>query len=331
MRLSAFSIADSYPDLPGSRPDRYAEIVELATVADDAGLDAFWVAEHHFHPGGVCPSPAVLLAAAGAKTQRIRLGVLVSVLPFHGPVEIAEQYALLDQLTGGRLNMGVGSGYISLEFEGFGVDPALKREMFDHHLRLILAAWRGEPVRADDARGAPVTLNVRPRQRPHPPVWIAVQRREAIPFVARWGTSIAMVPYATVHDLPELAEEIREYRAALPSGTVGSVSVALHLFAGEDVTPARPALQRYLDSRLATQSRFYQEKVAKEPWMATAEGIEATGFALFGSAKDVARRLRAFERAGVDEVLGIFDFGGLSLAQASGSIRELARELSSSG
>jgi alkanesulfonate monooxygenase SsuD/methylene tetrahydromethanopterin reductase-like flavin-dependent oxidoreductase (luciferase family) len=330
VRLSLFSIADSYPELSGPDYDRYGEMVDLATVADEAGLSGFWVAEHHFHPGGVCPSPAVLLAAAAARTRRVRLGVLVSVLPFHEPVQVAEEYALLDQLSGGRLNMGVGSGYISLEFEGFGVDPAQKREMFDHHLRLILAAWKGESVRADDPHGAPVTLNVRPRQRPHPPVWIAVQRREAIPFVARWGTSIAMVPYATVHDLTELTEEIREYREALPTGTTGSVSVALHLYAGSDVARARLALQRYLDSRLATQSKFYQEKVQREPWMATAAGIEGAGFALFGTAREVAERLRAFERAGVDEVLGIFDFGGIGPEAAAGSIRALAREMGAS-
>jgi alkanesulfonate monooxygenase SsuD/methylene tetrahydromethanopterin reductase-like flavin-dependent oxidoreductase (luciferase family) len=327
VQLSVFSIADAYPDLPGPPRDRYAEMIDLAVAAEASGLAAFWVAEHHFHSGGVCPSPPIVLAAAGARTSRIRLGVLVSVLPFHEPVEVAEQYALLDQVIGGRLNLGVGSGYIAREFEGFGVDPATKRERFDRDLRTIQAAWRGEPVTARDGQATPVTLNVRPRQLPHPPIWIAVQRREAIPFVARWGTSIALVPYATVRDLAELTEEIHEYREALPAGVTGQVSVALHLATGDDLAAPRAALQRYIDSRLATQSKFYQEKVQREPWLATAAGIESTGFALFGRAPEVAERLRAFERAGVDEVLGIFDFGGLEPGRVRQSVAELARAL----
>src|SRR5579871_5321892 len=106
VELSAFSVVDAYPEGVGQGRDRYGELLALAETADRAGLSAFWVAEHHFHPGGLCPSPPVVLAAAGARTRRIRLGCLVCVLPFHAPVEVAETYGLLDELIGGRLNFG---------------------------------------------------------------------------------------------------------------------------------------------------------------------------------------------------------------------------------
>ncbi len=331
MRLSAFSVVDEYPPGPFETPDRARDVVSLAEAAEAGGLSTLWVAEHHFQPGGVCPAPAVLLAACGARTRRLRLGVLVSVLPFHRPVELAEQYALLDRLLDGRLNLGVGSGYIPLEFEGFGIDPATKRERFEAALATLLAALDGREVTVDDGRSAPVRINVRPVQRPHPPIWVAVQRREAIPFVARTGRSIALVPYATVASIEALAEEIREYRSALPTGTSGEVAVAVHVYAGDHEERARAALQRYLDSRLATQSAFYAEKVRRDPHHASAAAIEASGFALIGSARSVADRLRAFERIGVDELLGIFDFGGLPAPDVAASVRALGAELSGAG
>jgi alkanesulfonate monooxygenase SsuD/methylene tetrahydromethanopterin reductase-like flavin-dependent oxidoreductase (luciferase family) len=257
------------------------------------------------------------------RTKRIRLGVLVSVLPFHNPIEVAEQYAMVDQLSGGRLNFGTGSGYIPLELQGFNVDPATKRERFDSALATILSAWRGEEIRVDGQFGGTVRLNVRPRQSPHPPLWIAVQRREALPFVARRGASVALVPYATVQSVGELGEVIADFRRHLPAGSRAEVAVALHLYAGNEPETGRAALQRYLTSRLSTQSSFYEAKVRQDPRHASAATIEASGLALIGSAREVADRLEAFRRIGVDEVLGIFDFGGLPLEQVVGSVRAL--------
>ncbi|MGA8303955.1 MAG: LLM class flavin-dependent oxidoreductase [Thermoplasmata archaeon] len=323
MKLSAFTVVDAYEEGPDSDRDRYGDVIRLAEAADAAGLSTFWVAEHHFQPGGVCPAPPVLLAACGARTRRVRLGVLVSVLPFHSPVELAEQYALLDCITGGRLNLGLGSGYIPLEFEGFGVDPGTKRERFDRNLETLLAAFDGREVRVDEPGAVPVRLNVRPVQRPHPPLWIAVQRREAIPFVAQRGASLALVPYATVANLAELGDQVRDFRAHRPAGRSSEVAVAVHLYAGERPERARAALQRYLDARLRTQSVFFQEKVRRDAHRASAESLEENGFALFGSAAHVAERLQEYAAIGVDEVLGIFDFGGLDSVEAVRSVREL--------
>jgi alkanesulfonate monooxygenase SsuD/methylene tetrahydromethanopterin reductase-like flavin-dependent oxidoreductase (luciferase family) len=324
VRLSAFTVVDEYPS--EERRDRLLEVIRLAEAAEAGGLSTLWVAEHHFHSGGVSPSPPVLLAALGAKTRRLRLGALVSVLPFHRPVELAEQYAMLDHLLEGRLNLGVGSGYIPLEFEGFGVDPAEKRDRFDRALETMLAAFEGKEVRSEGPNAVPVRINVRPVQQPHPPIWVAVQRREAIPYVARRAASLALVPYATLASREELAEEVRDYRNHLSSGKRGEVAAALHLYAGPHADRARQALQRYLDSRLATQSTFFQEKVRKDPSHANASAIEESGWAIFGSPREVAEKLRAFGTTGVDEVLGIFDFGGLPIEDVERSVRALGAE-----
>ena len=321
VRLGAFTVVDAYPDRPGGDAGRVADVVRLAEAVEAAGLSSLWVAEHHFHAGGVCPSPPVVLAACGMRTRTIRLGSLVSVLPFHRPVDVAEEYALLDRLLDGRLNLGVGSGYLASEFAGFGVDPADKRARFDAALATVLEAFAGKPIRAGGENAPPVRLNVLPVQQPHPPVWVAVQRREAIPHIARQGRSIALIPYATVDGLDDLAAEIDDYRRALPPEVRGEVAVAVHVYAGARVGLAREAFRRYVQSRLATGSTFLEQKSRDRPHHATPEAIEESGLVLFGSPADVVRRMDRFARIGVDELLGIFDFGGLPAEEVASSVR----------
>jgi alkanesulfonate monooxygenase SsuD/methylene tetrahydromethanopterin reductase-like flavin-dependent oxidoreductase (luciferase family) len=325
VRLGAFTVVDSYPEFKSGARDRLAEVGRLAEAAEAGGLSSLWVAEHHFHPGGACPSPPVLLAALGARTRRLRLGSLVAVLPFHSPIELAEQYALVDRLLGGRLNFGVGSGYLSQEFEGFGVDPEGKRALFDQGLETILRAWRGEAVRGPAPSARPVHLNVLPFQRPAPPVWVAAQRREALPHLARAGRSIALIPYATVDSLEELSAEVADYRAALSPRSPGGVAAAVHVYAGDATDQARAALQRYLDTRLASQSTHYAEKVRRDPRHGSVGALEEAGMVALGSVPEVRSKLRRFEEAGVDDLLGIFDFGGLASDLVVDSVTALGR------
>lgn len=324
MRLGAFTVVDAYPELAGGDADRAARVVDLAVTAESAGLSSLWIAEHHFHPGGVCPSPPVLLAACGARTRTIRLGSLVCVLPFHRPVDVAEEYALVDRLLGGRLNLGVGSGYLPLELEGFGVAAEEKRERFETTLARVLDAFAGRPVRLGGASSPEVRLNVRPVQLPHPPLWVAVQRREALEQVARRGLSVALIPYATVDSLEELAARIQEYRGSVPAGTRTEVVAAVHVYAGDRPERARAAFRRYVESRLAHGSTFLAQKSRDRPPHASPEAIEASGLAIFGPAAAAAEGLAKFASAGVDELLGIFDFGGLAPEEVDRSVRAVA-------
>lgn len=326
MRLGAFSVVDTDPERPHARPDRVGEVVALAEAAERAGLSGVWVAEHHFTKGGGgCPSPAVLLAACGARTRSIRLGSLVSVLPFHRPVDVAEEYALLDRLCGGRLNLGVGSGYLASEFAGFGVDPAEKRTRFDEGLATLERAFAGARFRAAPGAAEEVELNVRPVQRPRPPLWVAVQRREAVRFVAARGLGLALIPYATVLDLAELRGVVEEYRRALPGPGGGDVVAAVHVYAGDEPDRARSAFREYLDARLRTHSTFYEQKSHTAPSQSSPEALERADLAVFGDPAEVARRLHAYARAGVDELLGIFDFGGLPSEEVVRSVEALGR------
>src|SRR5690349_5223023 len=130
MRFSGFSVTDHYPGLPRTVGAFYREILDEVVLAEDLGFDSYFVAEHHFHEYGVVSSPATFLAAAATRTTRIGLGSAVSILPFHNPLTLAEDYAMVDHLSDGRLRMGIGSGYLKHEFDGYGLGPEEKRFRF---------------------------------------------------------------------------------------------------------------------------------------------------------------------------------------------------------
>ena len=99
----------------------YADVLAQAAYADDLGYDSVWLAEHHFSEYGICPSMAVLMGALAERTRRVRLGTAVTILPFNHPLRTAEEWAMVDQLSEGRLDFGVGRGYQPGEFGGFDI------------------------------------------------------------------------------------------------------------------------------------------------------------------------------------------------------------------
>lgn len=322
MKVGLFSIVDTYSTaVRGSGANRYSSLVDLGVKADRAGLDSIWVGEHHFDPSAGCPAPAVLLAAVGARTESIRLGSLVCVLPFHRPIEIAEQYALLDQLTHGRLNFGVGSGYVPLELEAFGILGSQKRARFDSALGAILTAFAGGSVSCEGRD--PVRLNVLPVQRPYPPVWVAVQRREAMDACARNGISIAALSYASFSNLETLDQSIASYRRNLPDGIPRSVAVVVPTYIGQDPGRALRAFGLHLQSRPALQSGYFQDGVKLPPHPIRAERIVESGLAMFGAEDSVFRQMDRFRRIGVDYLLGMVDFGGLTPEESERSLKGL--------
>ncbi len=321
--FSVFSIFDEFPDeRPHRGSDRYTEALELVQLADRLGYHTFWAAEHHFHPAGSLPAPPVWLAAASQVTRRIRLGSLVTVLPLHEPVALAEEFALLDRLSSGRLEIAMGTGNTPMEYEGFGLDPETRRAVFPSRMDLFLKALRGEEVGSPRRK---VRINVLPVQRPPPPLWIAAGRREAIRHVGRQGFSLAMIPYATVPDLSTLREEIREYRDALPAGVEPRVVAGYHIYAGADPKPAREALQRYLEQRLFSQSAGYLARVKEDPDLSSVDGLVRRGFVMMGSEEGIRRRIQDLEDCGVTEIAGIFDFGGLPFPRIRESLERFAR------
>ncbi|MGE0540150.1 MAG: LLM class flavin-dependent oxidoreductase [Dehalococcoidia bacterium] len=159
------------------------------TEAEALGYESVWIAEHHFSNYGVCPAPPVLAAHIAAKTQHLRVGMGVTLLPLHDPVLVAEQLAVLDVISGGRVDVGIGRGGTEREYQAFGAAESESRARVEEGIDLLRRCWSGEPV---SFHGQFRTLeNIRvgplPAQRPHPPLYIAANSPDSNQFAARQG------------------------------------------------------------------------------------------------------------------------------------------------
>ncbi len=204
----------SWPDRRIPVEEVYRRAMQRIEVMDRTGYDAVWLAEHHFSSFSVCPSIHLVGAHVAARTERLRIGTGISLAPFYNPLRLAEEVALLDVLSGGRVNWGVGRGYQSGEFEAFGVDPNDSYALFRENLEIVLAAWTHERLdfegRFATYRG--VEVLPKPTQTPHPPVWLAASSPEAIGWAGEQGFSIMFDPHSP-H--PRIAEKRELYREAL--------------------------------------------------------------------------------------------------------------------
>ncbi|MCH9009939.1 MAG: LLM class flavin-dependent oxidoreductase [Chloroflexi bacterium] len=157
------------------------EAVEQAQYAEELGFDSVWLAEHHFCRFGIVPNALSMGMYVAARTKNIRIGTAVSVLTFHNPIFVAEETALLDALSGGRLDFGIGRGQVVYEYGNFGVDYGTRTERFHEILDIIIGLWtqtgftyHGEFYQVDNLTVAPS-----PVQEPHPPLFMAVSRTPA--------------------------------------------------------------------------------------------------------------------------------------------------------
>jgi alkanesulfonate monooxygenase SsuD/methylene tetrahydromethanopterin reductase-like flavin-dependent oxidoreductase (luciferase family) len=162
--------------------DLYAAAVDQCVWADETGFDTVRVLEHHGSADGYCPAPLTVLAAVAARTSRVRLRARALVLPLHDPVRVAEDAAVVDVLSRGRLELVVAGGYVASEFAMFGRSLRERRALVEDGVRALKDAWTGEPF---TYRGRPALVALRPVQRPHPPIVLGGSSRAAALRAAR--------------------------------------------------------------------------------------------------------------------------------------------------
>jgi len=171
--------------------DLYAEMLEEIKTADQMGFDSTWLTEHHFLGDGYCPSLLLTAAAIGAVTKNIRIGTGVLLLPLHDPVRVAEDAAVADLISGGRLILGLGLGYRQEEFDGFGRSLKERRGRMEEGIEIIQKSWEDEPFRIDGKYYKLTNVNVTPKPVQKPmPIWIGAFTEPAIRRAARIGASL---------------------------------------------------------------------------------------------------------------------------------------------
>jgi luciferase family oxidoreductase group 1 len=192
---------------PGRRiplPNVYERALDRIDVMErSGGYDAVWLAEHHFTTHSVSPSVSVMGAYVAARTQRLRIGTAVSLAPMHHPLRLAEEIAMLDVLSGGRVNWGAGRGNDPKEFQVFDLDREKSYAMFRENIEIVLRAWQDEKLSYQGTFHSFDEVEVLPKpvQRPCPPVWVAASSLEAVDWAASAGHSILMDPHASHDDI----------------------------------------------------------------------------------------------------------------------------------
>jgi alkanesulfonate monooxygenase SsuD/methylene tetrahydromethanopterin reductase-like flavin-dependent oxidoreductase (luciferase family) len=307
MQSLRLGVAFDFRNPPGSglaTPDLYARILAQAERVDGLGYDLIWLTEHHFVEDGYLPSFVAAAGAIAARTRRIRISSDIVLLPFQHPLRLAEDLAVLDQLSGGRMELGVGMGYAPHEFRGFGIPRAERVSRTEEAIDVLRLAWRGERFDYQGKRFRFRDACVRPRpvQPGGPPLWIAAMSEAGARRAARFDA----------HLLPQgdPARVLEPFRAALrtrgadpAARRVGIIRPWLVTDAPERDWPRIREGERY-------RARIYAG------WLrgsgdATTLGLDpASGSAaipqtwVVGDAEHCARELRAFvERYGITDLV----------------------------
>lgn len=202
---------------PGRRvplPTVYDRALNRIDIMDESGYDCVWLAEHHFSTYSVCPSVHLMGMHVAGRTKNIRIGTAVTLASFYHPLRIAEEVALLDILSGGRVNWGAGRGFDRTEFRAFDVPLEESYPRFRESVQVVLEAWRNDRItwHGDYFDFDEIEVLPKPHQQPTPPFWVAAGGPDAIDWAARQGYSILMDPHAT-HE--ELGDKRRDYFKAL--------------------------------------------------------------------------------------------------------------------
>jgi len=180
--------------------DHAQSLSEQARWAEQLGYDSFWLPENHFNTDAI-PDPLMLLACVAGTTNTIKLATTSYLLPLRHPLQAAEQVAILDQLSQGRLILGLGRGLGADMFRAFDIEAKNKRALFQSNLDLMLSAWRGEKVKHDKQKQGGVVLHPLPKQQPHPPLWVAAFGPKALKQAGKLGLPYLASPLEGLNDL----------------------------------------------------------------------------------------------------------------------------------
>jgi alkanesulfonate monooxygenase SsuD/methylene tetrahydromethanopterin reductase-like flavin-dependent oxidoreductase (luciferase family) len=320
-----FGFFDQLPCAPGyTEQQRFQDILGQIELGDALGYDTVWLGELHFSRGfSILADPLMVLAAAAQRASRIRLGTAVTLLPMHNPVKIAEEAAICDILSNGRLELGCGRGTAPLHYAGYNVPQEESRERFDEALDFIIGAWTHESFSFEGKyfRAKELTVVPRPLQQPHPPLRIAANSPDTFPFAARRSFPIFATPMINPPD--KLKAGLGVYRQELASKPCDvALAFPVHVAASREAARAEcePGLMRFMRAaaeRLrpleAGDVRSFEafRQVLARMDRVTFSDIDGE-MGVFGDTAYCIERVRQFQRDyGMDEFICYFNQGGL--------------------
>jgi alkanesulfonate monooxygenase SsuD/methylene tetrahydromethanopterin reductase-like flavin-dependent oxidoreductase (luciferase family) len=325
--------------------------LEQMEWTEDLGFDRIWLTEHHFIDYGLAVDPATLAGIAASRTRTVRIGLAAAILPFHHPLRLAEQLALVDVVSRGRLDVGIGRGNRPAEFRGYNVPQQENRERAEEALAIVLRAWtedrfshQGRFFTITDARVMP-----KPAQRPHPPLFQVCGSKETIEATAARGWPMlnsvlrgnAEQQMVTNRDLYVGALRKNGRTEAEVAALLQQWGVSRQIYVAptdaQAQAEAKDAEMWYQESfrRFVVPERIEDAHPSLQPhFRALAERLATVNWddlvretVAFGSPETVARKLEAMRALGVGHVLCWMNFGGLPQDRIRRSMELFAREV----
>lgn len=336
MKISLFHLPSFFPEFHASEYEFYQNILLETDKAEEYGFHSVWFAEHHFyHYGGHIPSVPVLGAAVAQRTKNIRIGSGIALLTLQDPIRLAEEFAMLDCLSGGRLEFGIGRGFQKVEFDAFERNMGDSRLLFEEAHDIIMRAWTEARFSYQGRFRTVTNLQVLPKPvQKLPPVYVAcIFTPESFAWTGRQGYHLMVVPYAAAQ--PEALigriKLFRETRTAHGYPDDAEVLGVYHFYCGKTPEQAklepRAAMLRYLESVQASnpEAAYSGQYTA---YKNLRQGFRAMDYdsylypqrVIFGDPEQCVQRIQQIEAAGITNVSLLADFGGLPRQQILDSL-----------
>lgn len=312
--------------------DQYEQRLQLAELYDSSGFHAYHISEHHATPLSTTPAQSVFLAAMTQRTTRLRFCPLVYLLPIHHPMRLGEEICMLDHLSRGRFEFGIGRGASPHELEALGVDPALAPQMYAEAFEILKLYFSSETLNHEGCfwqiRDVPVEM--KPLQQPHPPIWYALASPDSTVWPAQHGVNI--VCGGPVARIRAVTDRYRAERAAAGlAGPEPLMGVNRYILVADTDAEAlaigRSAWPRFHGNFFKLWNKHGTQPVnAKLP--PSFDALIESGHAVAGSAATVREALlRQVGEGGLNYLIGSFIFGDMPHEVARHSIGLYAREV----
>ena len=307
----------------------YEARLKLIEAYEHAGFYAYHVAEHHSTPIGMAPSPSVFLSAVAQRTKTLRFGPMVYALPLHHPLRLIEEICMVDQLSGGRLEIGFGRGSSPTEVSFYGQDPAKAQEIYSEARELILQGLTQKTLNFEGKffTFKDIPMEVEPLQKPHPPMWYGVHSVEAADRAARQGLN--MVSLDSAKDTRTYNDRYRQvWRELHGDRATPKLGQSRFIVIADDGKEALAAAQRAYPIWHRHFYYLYSIRGGKptHPRPDTFEKMMAIGHATAGDPDQVLNFLQSqIDESAANYLVGQFAFGDLSLAESLRSV-ELFRK-----
>jgi len=309
----------------------YEERLKVIEAFDRDGFYAYHLAEHHFTPLGMAPSPSVFLSAVAQRTRHLRFGTFVYVLPAHHPLRVLEEICMLDHLSGGRIEIGFGRGSVPYEISYYGQNAEERQQIYAERLELILKAFTVKTLdwdgRYDQFNNVPMELSS--LQKPHPPLWYGAHSPDSAERAARKGLNIV------TNDMPgntrAIVARYREIWRQLQGAATPKIGMVRFILVAESDAAAMTIARRaYLHWRTSfSQAWELNGALPNSPLRRDSfDALIAQGQGIAGSPETVRDFLAAqTEESGVNYIVGQFCFGDLTLDEMLRSVGLFAAEV----